>query len=56
MTEKRYFKYKPLVHSLLGTFVAFPAKICVKNSITHRTITHHSDYTVDLFEEDENFE
>ena len=56
MTEKRYFKYKPLVHGYVGTFVAFPAKIVVSNTITDKTITHHSDYTVDLFEEDENFE
>ena len=56
MTKKRYFKYKPLVHGYVGTFVAFPAKIVVSNTITDKTITHHSDYTVDLFEEDENFE
>ena len=56
MTKKRYFKHKPLVNGYGGTFVAFPAKIVVSNTITDKTIKYHSDYTVDLFEEDENFE
>ena len=56
MTEKRYFKYKPLVHGYVGTFVAFPAKIVVSNTITDKTIKYYKDATVEIFEEDENFE
>ena len=56
MTEKRYFKHKPLVNGHGGTFVAFPAKIVVSNTITDKTIKYYQDATVEIFEEDENFE
>ena len=56
MTEKRYFKYKPLFNGYSGTFVAFPAKIVVSNTITDKTIKYYKDATVELFAEDENFE
>ena len=56
MTEKRYFKHKPLFNGYGGTFVAFPAKIVVSNTITDKTIKYYKDATVELFEEDENFE
>ena len=56
MTEKRYFKHKPLVNGYGGTFVSFPAKIVVNNTITDKTIKYYQDATVELFEEDENFE
>ena len=56
MTEKRYFKHKPFVNGYGGTFVAFPAKIVVSNTITDKTIKYYQDATVEIFEEDEYFE